>query len=57
MTENRNLLDVVELILKSAVFITERRGGKSRLDYPKTEPKLPVLSLDKNQEWVMCDGE
>ena len=51
--ETRNLLDVAELILKSAVFRTESRGGHYRLDYPQTDPNWQVHTLVKNQEWVM----
>ena len=51
--ETRNLLDVAELILKSAVFRTESRGGHYRLDYPQTDLNWQVHTLVKNQEWVM----
>ncbi|MFM6277970.1 MAG: FAD-binding protein, partial [Dolichospermum sp.] len=51
--ETHNLLDVAELILKSAVFRTESRGGHYRLDYPQTDPNWQVHTLVKNQEWVM----
>ena len=51
--ETRNLLDVAELILKSAVFRTESRGGHYRLDYPQTDPNWQVHTLVQNQEWVM----
>jgi L-aspartate oxidase len=51
--ETRNLLDVAELILKSAVFRTESRGGHYRLDYPQTDPNWQVHTLVQKQEWVM----
>ncbi len=51
--ETRNLLDVAELILKSAAFRTESRGGHYRLDYPQTDPNWQVHTLVQNQEWVM----
>ncbi|MBS3027520.1 MAG: L-aspartate oxidase [Dolichospermum sp. DET50] len=51
--ETRNLLDVAELILKSAVFRTESRGGHYRLDYPQTDPNWQFHTLVQNQEWVM----
>jgi L-aspartate oxidase len=51
--ETRNLLDIAELILKSAVFRTESRGGHYRLDYPQTDPNWQVHTLVQNQEWVM----
>ncbi|MDJ0596425.1 MAG: L-aspartate oxidase [Pleurocapsa sp. MO_226.B13] len=34
--ETLNLLDISHLILKSAIFRTESRGGHYRLDYPQT---------------------
>jgi L-aspartate oxidase len=49
--ETRNLLDIAELILKSAVFRTESRGGHYRLDYSQTDPNWQVHTLVKNQEW------
>ena len=49
--ETRNLLDVAELILKSAVFRTESRGGHYRLDYPQTDPNWQVHTLVQKQEW------
>ena len=36
--ETSNLLDIAHLILKSAAFRTESRGGHYRLDYPDTSP-------------------
>ena len=51
--ETRNLLDVAELILKSAVFRTESRGGHYRLDYPETDPNWQVHTIVQNQQWVM----
>ena len=36
--ETNNLLDIAYLILKSAAFRTESRGGHYRLDYPDTSP-------------------
>ncbi|HEY9826758.1 MAG TPA: L-aspartate oxidase, partial [Stenomitos sp.] len=37
--ETQNLLDNSYLILKSALFRTESRGGHYRLDYPDTDPE------------------
>ena len=51
--ETRNLLDIAELILKSAVFRTESRGGHYRSDYPETDANWQVHTLVQNQEWVM----
>ncbi len=49
--ETRNLLDVAYLILKSAIFRTESRGGHYRLDYPQTNPNWQVHTLVKNYNW------
>lgn len=43
--ETRNLLDVAELILKSAVFREESRGGHYRSDFPQTDPAWQVHTL------------
>ncbi|MEM9214290.1 MAG: L-aspartate oxidase [Cyanobacteria bacterium P01_F01_bin.150] len=37
-TETANLLDVAMLIVKSALWRTESRGGHYRSDYPQTDP-------------------
>ena len=44
-TETRNLLDVALLILKSAAFRSESRGGHYRLDFPETDPSWQVHTL------------
>jgi len=49
--ETRNLLDVGELILKSAAFRTESRGGHYRLDYPHPDPDWQVHTMVQNQHW------
>ena len=49
--ETRNLLDVAELILKSAVFRTESRGGHYRLDYPQPDPDWQVHTLVQAGNW------
>ena len=36
-TETLNLIDIANLILKSALFRTESRGGHFRLDYPHSD--------------------
>jgi len=43
--ETRNLLDIAHLILKSATFRTESRGGHYRLDYPQPDPNWQVHTL------------
>jgi L-aspartate oxidase len=49
--ETRNLLDVADLILKSAAFRTESRGGHYRLDYPQPEPDWQVHTLVQKYQW------
>jgi L-aspartate oxidase len=49
--ETRNLLNVGSLILKSAAFRTESRGGHYRTDHPATEPDWQVHTLIQNREW------
>ena len=46
-----NLLDIGYLILKSAVFRTESRGGHYRLDYPLTDPGWCSHTLIQNTNW------
>jgi L-aspartate oxidase len=50
--ETQNLLDNAELILKSALFRTESRGGHYRLDYPDTIPGWQAHTLVKGQDWL-----
>ncbi|MFM2063242.1 MAG: hypothetical protein RLZZ507_2912 [Cyanobacteriota bacterium] len=49
--ETRNLLDVAYLILKSAAFRTESRGGHYRLDYPQPNPDWQVHTIVQNHRW------
>lgn len=50
--ETRNLLDIAYLILKSAAFRTESRGGHYRLDYPQPDPSWQVHTLvQKGKMW------
>jgi L-aspartate oxidase len=51
--ETRNLLDIAYLILKSAAFRTESRGGHYRLDFPHTNAKWQVHTLVCRQTWQM----
>ena len=46
-----NLLDIGYLILKSAAFRTESRGGHYRLDYPLTDPAWCSHTLIQNTNW------
>ncbi|MGL5033541.1 MAG: L-aspartate oxidase, partial [Microcystaceae cyanobacterium] len=50
-SETRNLLDIAYLILKSALFRTESRGGHYRLDYPQTSPPWQVHTLVRLEQW------
>ena len=49
--ETHNLLDVASLILKSAAFRTESRGGHYRLDYPQPNYHWQAHTLVQNQHW------
>ncbi|MBV8886469.1 MAG: L-aspartate oxidase [Chroococcidiopsidaceae cyanobacterium CP_BM_RX_35] len=49
--ETRNLLDVAYLILKSAAFRTESRGGHYRLDYPQKDHNWQVHTLVQQDKW------
>jgi L-aspartate oxidase len=49
--ETLNLLDIGYLILKSAAFRTESRGGHYRTDYPQTSEQWQVHTLVKGQNW------
>jgi L-aspartate oxidase len=49
--EIQNLLDIALLILKSAAFRTESRGGHYRSDYPQTEPAWQAHTLVQGQIW------
>jgi L-aspartate oxidase len=48
--ETFNLLDIAYLILKSAAFRTESRGGHYRTDYPQTEVSWQVHTLVEKVE-------
>ncbi|WP_066377270.1 MULTISPECIES: L-aspartate oxidase [unclassified Anabaena] len=49
--ETRNLLDVAALILKSAAFRTESRGGHYRLDYPHSDPEWQAHTFIQQHQW------
>ncbi|MBE9065331.1 L-aspartate oxidase [Leptolyngbya cf. ectocarpi LEGE 11479] len=51
-TETRNLLAVAILVLKSALFRTESRGGHYRSDYPEKDPAWQVHTLLEDDHWV-----
>jgi L-aspartate oxidase len=46
-----NLLDVADLILKSAQFRTESRGGHYRSDYPQPSSDLQVHTVVQGDRW------
>ena len=48
--ETSNLLDIAAIILKSALFRTESRGGHYRLDYPAKDANWSVHTILKNEE-------
>ncbi|MDY6901524.1 MAG: L-aspartate oxidase [Cyanobacteriota bacterium] len=50
-TQVRNLLDIAYLILKSAAYRTESRGGHYRMDYPESQANWQVHTLVQNHHW------
>lgn len=50
--ETRNLLDVAHLILTSAAFREESRGGHYRGDFPEPEASWEVHTLVRNESWT-----
>jgi L-aspartate oxidase len=50
-SETRNLLDVAYLILKSALFRTESRGGHYRSDYPQPDIHWQAHTLVTRETW------
>lgn len=49
--ETYNLLDIAYLILKSAAFRTESRGGHYRIDYPETNAYWQKHTLIDGYHW------
>ncbi|MFP4254786.1 MAG: L-aspartate oxidase [Halothece sp.] len=49
--ETFNLLDVAYLVLKSALFRRESRGGHFRSDYPRSRSQWQVHTLIQNERW------
>ncbi len=49
--ETHNLLDIAYLILKSAAFRTESRGGHYRIDYLQPDPNWQVHTLVQHENW------
>jgi len=50
-TQVHNLLDIAYLILKSAAYRTESRGGHYHLDYPHSDSNWQVHTLVQNHHW------
>lgn len=50
--ETLNLLDIGYLMLKSAVFRTESRGGHYRLDYPHTSADWKGHTMILGEQWT-----
>lgn len=49
--ETQNLLDIGYLILKSADFRTESRGGHYRVDYPAPQSQWQAHTVVENDTW------
>lgn len=49
--ETQNLLDIGYLILKSAHFRTESRGGHYRADYPESQDQWQVHTVVEQENW------
>jgi L-aspartate oxidase len=49
--ETINLLDIGYLILKSAAFRTESRGGHYRSDYPETATNWEIHTVVEGDRW------
>ena len=49
--ETLNLVDIGYLILKSALFRTESRGGHYRLDFPEQDDNWLVHTLIHEHQW------
>ena len=54
--ETRSLIDIADLILKSALFRQESRGGHYRLDYPHPDENWKAHTLIQGDRWwtVSC---
>jgi L-aspartate oxidase len=50
--ETQNLLDNADLILKSALFRTESRGGHYRIDFPETDGAWQVHTQVEGNGWL-----
>ena len=50
--ETLNLLDIGYLILRSAAFRTESRGGHYRRDYPQIDPQWQKHTVIQSENWT-----
>lgn len=50
-SETVNLLDIAHLILQSALFRTESRGGHYRSDYPHSNPAWECHTIVQDNHW------
>jgi L-aspartate oxidase len=50
-----NLLDIAALILKSALFRQESRGGHYRTDFPETSPQWRAHTRVQDNRWWTAD--
>lgn len=55
--ETLNLLDIAHLILKSALFRTESRGGHYRTDYPDSSVNWQAHTLIQYNHWWTSPSE
>lgn len=53
-TETINLLDIAYLIVRSALFRTESRGGHFRLDFPDTDDNWRCHTLIQQNHFSQC---
>lgn len=53
--ETLNLVDIGYLILKSAIYRKESRGGHYRLDYPHVDDKWQYHTLVKEENWSLSN--
>lgn len=55
--ETFNLLDVAYLVLKSALFREESRGGHYRSDYPRSRSKWQVHTMIQDEQWTVSSEQ
>lgn len=55
--EMLNLLDVAYLVLKSALFRQESRGGHYRADYPRSRQEWQVHTMIQDEQWTVSSEQ